>query len=281
MNQEAEKILQFLNEKENYESIGIYGYSLGGSVATKLANKFNNINLLICDRTFSSIENIVRTRLDNNMIYFLLKFFMINDTYNHEDYFNITNKVKKILICDYNDEVVYMDSSLKRGIEFKLKKEIIFNEFKNILKKGNQSMILNNNENNREKMCCSIRSFNHYFNDVIRNKDLFTNVEYEKFKFNFQKTLEFINERDLIKNHFESTSFKCEELNGFEKKENDNLINKDKFKIFGSITILKNELLEFFKFYAKETKFLDLFDGFLLEKNISLIDKFLNVIIFN
>jgi len=278
MNEEAERIIKFLNEKENYKNIGLYGYSLGGSVATNLGNSFKNINLLICDRTFSSLENIVRSRFDYSFFKILLKFFMINDTSNHDYYFDIVNNIDKVIICDYNDEVIHIDSSLKRGIEFKIKQEMLLNEISVINQKYNRVQ-LNNIKNYNDKFNNLKTNFSNNFSDLIRNKNIFTNIEYENFKSDFKKTLDFMNEKEILK--YGSICFSDqnnEEFKEFDRKEDDSILNKSKSNNNETIINIKNVLKEFFRYYARERKLQNLFNCFSLERDYNIIDNYLNVI---
>jgi len=274
MNNDAENIINYLDSKENYESIGLYGYSLGGSVAIDIANKNKKINLLICDRTFSSIENIVRNRFDHESIKLILKLLRISDSINHDNFYKLPIELNKMIICDYNDEVININSSIKRGIETKLKQEIIHNEIQNINRKYTKV-------EGKEKEKFVMKKSNNY-SDFIRNRYLFTNVEYEKFKSDLLKVIELINEKEeFTKSKYFSVTTNDEitketenkEENELKKIENEDEINKKKL-----LADLKKILKQFFIFYAKENRFFDLFYKSIIEENKNNhLDHFINV----
>lgn len=277
MNQEAEKIINYLEKTENYKSIGLYGYSLGGSVACNIAKLSKKINLLICDRTFSSLENIVKTRLNYSFVKILLKIFFINDTANHECFYDLNNEaVHKLIICDYNDEVINMDASVKRGLEFKIKNEIIAKEIKRIFSKNKEK------ENKiSENFIASNADFNNNFSDIIRNKCLFTNVELENFKYDLQKMIKFMNEKEIgfVTNEKEEIRPLKEENKEEEKKEFEFLLNKKYESEINKEKVLrlKSILREFFYYFSKESRYFDLINGYSTEINHKNFEMFINV----
>lgn len=275
MSNEAEKIIDHLDKSLNYTNIGLYGYSLGGSVACKVANKSKKINIIICDRTFSSLERIVKSRLNYSFIKIILNIFFINDNQNHQDFYDLNNEsIHKVIICDYNDEVISMDSSLKRGVEYKIKKEIISKEIKRIfsVKKDNDDKIIGASHNKNE--------YDDNFTDLIRNKNLFSNVEIENLKLDFIKTLQFLNEKEdsFFKNLKDNNADK-ENNKGCEKKFESQLDKKCESKVINEKTLkLKNMLRDFFCFFAKESKYFDLINNFSDNINHRNLESFINVI---
>jgi len=284
MNCEAEKIINHLETIQSYNSIGLYGYSLGGSVACKIANASKKIKFIICDRTFSSLENIVKSRLNFSFVRILLKIFFINDTANHEYFYNLNNEaMHKLTICDYNDEIINLDASIKRGVEFKIKNDIILKEIERINGKNKKANEVNKIVNTWSSSHADY--FNNNFIDLIRNKNLFTNVELENFQSDLQKMIMFMNESEnmFITKEKENAScpLKEEEV---EKKESDSLLNKKyQLEIYKQKVLkLKGILREFFCYFSKESKYCDLMYNYLTERrNNRNLEIYMNVNILN
>ncbi len=57
----------------NIKKIGVHGESIGGLIAAHVAKK-KNLDLLVADRTFSSMDNVVYYNC-NILIYGLFRFF--------------------------------------------------------------------------------------------------------------------------------------------------------------------------------------------------------------
>jgi hypothetical protein len=281
MNNEGEKIIKYLDTRLNYKNIGLYGYSLGGSVACSIANTSKKINFIICDRTFSSLENIVKSRLNYGFVKIILNLFLIGDTANHNYLYNLNNEtIHKLIICDYNDEVINMNASIKRGIELKIKNEIISLEIQRIFNK--------NTEKNIDKIETNLdlnEEYNNNHTDLIRNKHLFTNIEIESFKYDFQIMIKFINQKEdiFVKKVNQDSSSIGEENNESEKKGFNSFFNNkfDLSEINNEKELrLKTILREFFLYFAKESKYFDLINDYLVEMNEKNLEFFINVILF-
>ena len=101
----------------NYNRFGVYGYSVGGGSAIYLANK-RNLDVLVCDRNFSSVSDIVKEiSFFGNALYYLLKIIDFKYDSNAEEFAQSKNKnICKVILCDPNDEIIPNSASLKTGV---------------------------------------------------------------------------------------------------------------------------------------------------------------------
>ena len=115
-------IYDFIMEHFHYNKIAVHGLSIGGIPACYLACK-RNINLIIADRTFGSVDDVIKTfPFGNKFIYFLAKilfFPFVNNT----DNFTKSN-CKKILMNDPEDKTIIDTFSLKTSIAKKIIQEL-------------------------------------------------------------------------------------------------------------------------------------------------------------
>ena len=101
----------------NYNKFGVYGYSVGGGSAIYLANQ-RNLDVLICDRNFSCVSDILKEiPYVGNALYYLLKIIDFKYDSNTDEFIQSKNKnICKIVLCDPNDEIIPNSASLKVGI---------------------------------------------------------------------------------------------------------------------------------------------------------------------
>ena len=115
-------IYDFIMEHFHYNKIAVHGLSIGGIPACHLACK-RNINLIIADRTFGSVDDVINTfPFGNKFIYFLAKvlfFPFVNNTDNF-----IQSNCKKILMNDPEDKTIIDTFSLKTSIAKKIIQEL-------------------------------------------------------------------------------------------------------------------------------------------------------------
>lgn len=91
---DGESMIWFmLNELELKGKLGLYGRSLGGVVATHLANKYpDNINFLFADRTFGNLEIMSQRKLNgyfSSVIYDIISFKW--ESRNDLNFFKVTS----------------------------------------------------------------------------------------------------------------------------------------------------------------------------------------------
>ena len=115
-------IYDFVLEHFHYSKIAVHGLSIGGIPASYLASK-RNINLIIADRTFGSVEDVINTfPFGNRFIYYLGKilfFPFVDNTVNF-----MKSNCKKILMNDPEDRTIIDTFSLKTGISKKIIHEL-------------------------------------------------------------------------------------------------------------------------------------------------------------
>lgn len=108
---DVQAVYDFVTKVKMYSKIGVHGESIGGVPASYLASK-NDISFLFADRTFSSLEHLVtsRVKVPKQLFKFLTKW----DDNTSQDF--ITANCYKILSCDSKDEIIPDSASLKNGI---------------------------------------------------------------------------------------------------------------------------------------------------------------------
>ena len=101
----------------NYNRFGVYGYSVGGGSAIYLACQ-RNLDVLICDRNFSCVKDILKEMpYVGNVLYYLLKIIDFKYDSNTDEFAHSKNKnICKVVLCDPNDEIIPNSASLKVGI---------------------------------------------------------------------------------------------------------------------------------------------------------------------
>ena len=109
-------------EHFHYTKIAVHGLSIGGVPASYLASK-RNINLIIADRTFGSVEDIINSfPFCNKFIYYLAKIILFPFIDNTENF--IKSSCKKILLNDPEDKTIIDTFSLKTSISKKIINEL-------------------------------------------------------------------------------------------------------------------------------------------------------------
>ena len=84
-------IVNYMRKRMKLKQIGVHGQSLGGMVASHLANEMS-LELLVADRTFSSMANVVYYTFPT-VLYYLYCMLTHWDTFNNQDYLD-TNCLK-------------------------------------------------------------------------------------------------------------------------------------------------------------------------------------------
>jgi hypothetical protein len=131
-------------EKYKWDRVGIYGLSIGGYVACNVA-KFRQFDLLIADRTFASIDNLIENFIFGKYLLKIYKFFLPGvSSDNVEGYLNA--KVEnKIMLMDVADDIISLQGSLKEGVSKRIFEDIIK---QNIFKTISTDLLTENNNNN-------------------------------------------------------------------------------------------------------------------------------------
>jgi hypothetical protein len=115
-------IYDFIMEHFHYNKIAVHGLSIGGIPACHLACK-RNINLIIADRTFGSVDDVINTfPFGNKFINFLAKILFFPFVNNTDNF--IQSNCKKILMNDPEDKTIIDTFSLKTSIAKKIIQEL-------------------------------------------------------------------------------------------------------------------------------------------------------------
>ena len=94
------------------------------------------MDFLVADRTFSSMENIIKNFKFGGILHFFYKLLLFDNSENTENF--IKANVPKIILCDPQDNLVVELSSLKSSISNKY----VNNKFKPLNKKNKKNSIL-------------------------------------------------------------------------------------------------------------------------------------------
>jgi esterase/lipase len=106
-----------VKKNNNYERYAVHGISIGGIPCCHLASHRKEIELLICDRNFGRIDNIVQSFPYGKLLFKLYKLLLFQSTDNVENYLNV--KCYKIIMNDPKDTIVLDSCSLKTLISMK------------------------------------------------------------------------------------------------------------------------------------------------------------------
>ena len=254
------ELFDYIKKKSKYKKYGACGYSVGGGSATFLCQK-RNLDILICDRNYTSITEIARTiSTFGEILYYLEKILYFRYDYNINEFMNTKNKnICKIVLCDPADEIIPNYASLKSGISTYIIKK--YCKENNIKQTENILDIFLDIENDTEQKTKFINSLLYIMDILIefnKNpfKDLIIKKKSHKNEENFDKTLLLnINDsNDLNKKNFnrklintvikffKSFNFSSENLETFKEIEEKRLkilhINNyfNNFFIWGSIS---------------------------------------------
>ncbi len=148
---DGEAMIDFMRNTFKMKKIGVHGQSIGGLTGTYLAKK-KNLDLLVADRTFSSLGDVIEAKFNCWLIYWSYYLCTLWDTYNPADY--IDSKCFKVLLFDANDKMMCIHQSIKNGISKEL---IIRKQLKG--KKSIRSRRYFYNEKTMKLSCCLLRSY--------------------------------------------------------------------------------------------------------------------------
>ena len=114
-------VLELFDEiKRNYkyEKFAVQGISIGGIPSMHLARNRKEIELLICDRNFGRLDNIVQSFPYGKYLSYLYKVLLFQSTDNVDNYLHTS--CYKIVLNDPKDTIVLETCSLKTLISAKL-----------------------------------------------------------------------------------------------------------------------------------------------------------------
>ena len=123
MKNDISELYQESKKNYNYEKIGVHGISIGGVSACFLAKNFKEIKLLVSDRNFGQIEDVVKNLKIGKYLLALYKLLFIQSSRNVENYLN--SECFKIILNDPGDEIVPEEGALKTIISEKLCQQYI------------------------------------------------------------------------------------------------------------------------------------------------------------
>ena len=107
-------VYDYITSNYQYNKIAVHGLSIGGVPACYLASK-RNISLIIADRTFGSVLDILNTfPFGEKVLYYLAKIIFFPFVDNTKNFMN--GNCKKILMNDPEDKTIIDTFSLKTSI---------------------------------------------------------------------------------------------------------------------------------------------------------------------
>ena len=257
---DALELFDYAKKKySKYTKYGVYGYSVGGGSAIYIANQ-RNVDVLICDRNFSCVGEILRDiYFFGGILYFLYKIINFKYDYNVSEFIKSkNNNICKIVLCDPEDEIIPDSASLKVGISKYIIKKYC-EEQKNKIKEDILDLFLEDSLKSKfiDALFCLIGILKKFdenpFQDIIPTK---TKKKNKKDKENLNESLllnigdnPIVNKKGfknlLIKTIikiFNSFKFSTENLENFKNKERNSAkilhINNyfNNFFVWGSIS---------------------------------------------
>ena len=118
-------IYDYIIENFKYNKIIVHGLSIGGIPSCYLASK-RNINLIIADRTFGSVQTFLDTfKYGNKILYYFAKILLIPFVNNTKHFMEA--KCNKILLNDPEDTTIIDNFCLKTSISKKIINELYIN----------------------------------------------------------------------------------------------------------------------------------------------------------
>ncbi|DBA05262.1 TPA: hypothetical protein N0F65_007424 [Lagenidium giganteum] len=116
-NLDALAIVNYLRDQRGLKQIGVHGESIGGIVATYLANHCKDISVLVADRTFASLPALAQ-RLVGGWAGRAVSLLTGWNTDNVTNYLGAS--CPKLLCSDPCDEIIMDGASLKSGVALRV-----------------------------------------------------------------------------------------------------------------------------------------------------------------
>ena len=247
-----------IKQTGRYEHFAVYGVSIGGIPCCHLGRNRKEIELMICDRNFGKLDNIVQNYNYGKFLYILYKLLCFQSTDNVDNYLN-TN-CYKILLNDPKDEIIYETCSLKTLISAELCKKYL--ECNNTSINAKTNFMITNNENlygaNNELE--SLKSINNTNNKDAQNDKLNSINSIIVTNCNINKTSKNLDKITALDKIFDSIEEKNKFINGLlnisniirenkEKEENSqysNLKEEERQNISDINSILETNLTDIF-----------------------------------
>ncbi len=247
-----------VKKTERYEHFAVYGVSIGGIPCCHLGRNRKEIELMICDRNFGKLDNIVQNYNFGKFLYILYKLLCFQSTDNVDNYLN-TN-CYKILLNDPKDEIIYETCSLKTLISAELCKKYF--ECNSTSINANTNFMITSNENlygaNNELE--SLKSINSPNNKDVQKDKLNSINSIIVTNYNANKNSKNPDKITALDKIFDSIEEKNKFINGLlnisniirenkEKEENSqysNLKEEEKQNIGDINSILETNLTDFF-----------------------------------
>ena len=181
------ELFDYIKKKNRYQKYGVFGYSVGGGSATFLAQN-RSLDILICDRNYTSITKIARTFwIFGEILYYLQKLLHFKYEYNVSEFMNSKNKkIYKIVLSDPDDEIIPNYASIKSGIsEYIIRQYCIENKLKKTEDILELFLNIENNSNQKKKFIDSLL----YITDILIefNKNPFKDLKNKKTQSNKNK----------------------------------------------------------------------------------------------
>ncbi|ETL45719.1 hypothetical protein L916_04250 [Phytophthora nicotianae] len=110
-------IVNYLKSERGINKIAVHGESIGGLVATYLARNSPHVNVLIADRTFTTVPALAQ-RMIARWAGMVVDWVMRWETDNVQNYLEAT--CAKLLCSDPSDEIILDGASLKSGVALSL-----------------------------------------------------------------------------------------------------------------------------------------------------------------
>ena len=155
-------IYDYIKKNYNYSKIGVIGYSIGGIPAMYLA-KNRKIDLLVSDRNFISIIEVLFNFHCGKFLKYIFKLLFIVNNYTLNDF--LQANCKKIIIYSPKDKIIKIHSSLKTGVAKSiLKNSVYIKKNNNIIVYDNALDLLLENENREINKNNFINLFLYLFN---------------------------------------------------------------------------------------------------------------------
>lgn len=170
------ELFDYIKKKGQYNKYGALGYSVGGGCATFLCQN-RNLDVLICDRNFTCLADIARDiSVFGEFLYYLSKMLCFKYDYNASEFIKSKNKnIRKIVLCDPDDEVIPNSASLKSGIsKYIIKSYCIENNLRKTENILDLFLNVENNSNQKNKFIESLLYIMNILDEFNKNpfKDL-------------------------------------------------------------------------------------------------------------
>ena len=241
------EIYDYMKSLGSYEKIGVHGISIGGIPACYLASK-RDINLLVSDRNFGYIADIVKDFYFGEILIKIYKMFFFSNSCNIEDFMN--TKCYKIILNDPNDQIVKEFGSLKSGIS----DYIIKNYFRKKSNNNNETESTNTNNYfvNSEKN--TILNTTNSEDEQIKKKNKKKNNNNNNFNHNNINSLDLLLENSHEKDLFIKTLIEISHMLKDINLEYISTVDKIRYKILKIENFAEYDTQQTYEYIKKKIK---------------------------